>query len=61
MGEEVSFELEPCPFCGRADDLDIIEVGDLARVECTHAGCLTAGPQREDAEHAAMAWNRRDG
>lgn len=49
-------KLEPCPFCGNTNGVDVLGYGDEGRwVRCVE--CAAQGPQMDDEMAAALAWN----
>ncbi len=51
-------KLEPCPFCGERELLDICDEGEgIASVCCIK--CQASGPLKKRRHYAIAAWNVR--
>ena len=48
--------LKPCPFCGGEAEADTLGV---RWIYCTNENCRASGPDFEELEDAAAAWNNR--
>ena len=58
--KRVAFDFLPCPFCGSFEvGLEAVDDEGLTKFVTLCNSCGGWGPQNEDADEAAKAWNVR--